>query len=119
MALTSDDKVYVKVPTFDGRKSQWPFFRAKMRSYLEQKELVELLATTDPVPKDNEVLDEMVPAEKAKIVIRKQNRKAAGLLLSCIDTSTEDGEQPLRLLKSLLMRVPAMLEVTTSWPGRH
>ena len=81
MASTSDDKIYVKVPTFDGRKSQWPFFCAKMRSYLAQKELMELLATTDLVPKDNEVLDETKADEKKMIVIREQNRKAAGLLL--------------------------------------
>ena len=32
---------------------------------------MERLARTDPVPKGNDVLDETVPAEKAKILIRE------------------------------------------------
>ena len=102
MASTSEEKFYVKVPTFDGKKSQWPFFRAKMRSYLAQKDMVELLASSDPVAKDNEVLDETKLTEKAKIVIREQNRKAAGLLLSCIDTTTEDGEAAFAIVEEFI-----------------
>ena len=100
MALTtSEEKFYVKVPTFDGKKSQWPFFRAKMRSYLAPKDLVKLLASSDPVAKDNKALDETKPAEKTKITIWEQNRKAAGLLLSCIDASTEDGEAAFAIVE--------------------
>ena len=49
----SEEKVYVKVPTFDGRKSKWPFFKSKMISYLAQKNMSELLSFNGNIEKDN------------------------------------------------------------------
>ena len=43
--MTEDEKVYVKVPVFDGKKSKWNIFKAKMRSYVAQKGMTTILTT--------------------------------------------------------------------------
>ena len=35
---STEEKIYVKVPTFNGTKSKWPAFKSKFTSYLAQKE---------------------------------------------------------------------------------
>ena len=71
----SEDKAYVKVPTFDGKKSQWPFFKSKFKSYLAQKDMVEVLTFSDPIPKDDKTwtADEMKVPENS-LPRRSKNR---------------------------------------------
>ena len=40
--MSDDDKVYIKVPKWDGKKKTWPFFKVKMLSYLAQKGLIDV-----------------------------------------------------------------------------
>jgi hypothetical protein len=89
-----DGSYTIKCPSFNGNKKEWLFFKTKMESYLSQKDCVELLAWNDEIPKDGdtwtaEELANPVNIEKKKV--RLQNRKASGILLSSIDTTTERG----------------------------
>ena len=52
--MSDDDKVYIKVPKWDGRKKTWPFFKVKMLSYLAQKGLIiELLSYKGDIDTDD------------------------------------------------------------------
>ena len=51
----TEDKVYIKVPTFDGDKEKWLIFKAKMESYLAQKDFITLLSYTGDIPKDSNI----------------------------------------------------------------
>jgi hypothetical protein len=42
MTDAKEEKVYIKVPTFDGKKSKWTVFKSKMKSYLAQKDMGEI-----------------------------------------------------------------------------
>ena len=80
----TEEKVCIKVPTFDGGKEKWLIFKAKMESYLAQKDMVVLLSFTGEVPKDTEIwtADELKDAaNKRKLTVQRQNRRAAGTLL--------------------------------------
>ena len=114
----SDEKTYVKVPTFDGRKSQWPFFKSKFRSYLAQKDMVEVLTFSDPIPWDDETwTSEEAKTEEVKLKkkVREQNQRAAGLLLNCIDTAvTKAGESAFTIVEESWMRERDMLVETFS-----
>ena len=57
VARDEEEKLYVKVPTFDGTKKQWPYFKMKMRSYVAQKDMTELLTYSGDIPKDGDALD--------------------------------------------------------------
>ena len=101
----TEDKVYIKVPTFDGDKEKWLIFKAKMESYLAQKDMVVLLSFTGEVPKDTEIwtADELKDAaNKRKLTVQRQNRRAAGTLLGCINTSTQHGEAAFHLVQKFM-----------------
>ena len=80
----------IRISKFGGDSTKWPFFKAQFMALLGNKEVDELLSSSDPVPKDGDVLDATTDALKIKI--RKQNRKAFGLLTASIDYATSDGE---------------------------
>ena len=78
--MTGEDKVYVKVPTFDGRKNQWLYFKPKFMSYLAQKDMVEILSFEDPIPRDDETwtADERKTAEvKLKMKVGTSSSRLA------------------------------------------
>ena len=94
MTEEHEEKVSLKVPVFDGRKSKWPVFKRKFRTCLAAKELTPLLLNNDPIIKDQKVHTEeelKVEANKTKSKMRSMNNKAAGLLLNCVDTSADLG----------------------------
>jgi len=85
----NDEKIFVKVPTFDGRKSKWTFFKSKMISYLAQKNMGEMLTYAEEIENDTKSwsADERKTDEvKKAIKMRTMNKKAAGVLLNCMDT---------------------------------
>ena len=53
MSEEMSEKIYIKVPTFDGNKSKWLIFKAKMESYLAQKDFITLLNYAGDIPKDS------------------------------------------------------------------
>ena len=97
--MSTEDKIYVKVPVFEGKKSKWNIFKAKFTSYLAQKGMSSMLTTKDTIPKDDETFDLSKPAEKTKSEFRDMNRKAYGLLLSCIETETAAGESAFAIVE--------------------
>ena len=101
----SEEKVYVKVPTFDGRKSKWPFFKSKMISYLAQKNMSELLSFNGNIEKDDKTWsNQEMQRDEVKQVIRMRdmNRKASGVLLNCVDTETEAGEAAFNIVEQFI-----------------
>ena len=50
--MSDNEKVYMKVPVFSGKKKDWLIYKMKMRSYLAQKGLSDLLLHTDDIEKD-------------------------------------------------------------------
>lgn len=96
--MSSEESYSVKYPTFSGKAEDWPCVKVKIQSVLAQKGCVELLSwpSNRDIPRDDEDLDGDNDAEndadKVLINVRKQNMKAAGILLNCIDTSTEEGK---------------------------
>ena len=65
----------------------WPFFKVKMLSYLAQKGLIELLSYKGDIDTDDKTYtndEKKTAAVKTAITLKYQNRKAAGVLLSCI-----------------------------------
>ena len=100
--MTDDEKAHVKVPVFDGKKSKWNIFKAKMRSYVAQKGMTAILTTKDEIPKDDETFDLTKPDEKKKSELRDMNRKAYGLLLSCILTDEKAGESAFAIVEQYL-----------------
>ena len=89
--MSTEDKIYVKAPVFEGKKSKWNIFKAKFTWHLAQKGMSSMLTTKDAIPKDDETFDLSKPAEMTKSEFRDMNRKAYGLLLSCIETETAAG----------------------------
>ena len=100
--MTDDEKVHAKVPVFDGKKSKWNAFKAKMRSCVAQKGMTAVLTTKDVIPKDDETFDLTKPDEKKKSELRDMNRKAYGLLLSCILTDEKAGESAFAIVEKYL-----------------
>ena len=101
----SEEKVYVKVPTFDGRKSKWPFFKSKMISYLAHKNMSELLSFNGNIEKDDKTWSKQeMQRDEVKQVIRMRdmNRKASGVLLNCVDTETEAGEAAFNIVEQFI-----------------
>ena len=75
MTDTSEEKIYVKVPTFNGTKSKWPAFKSKFTSYLAQKGMEEMLDDPD-IEKDTKTWtnDEKKQDDvKKKIKLRDMN----------------------------------------------
>ena len=92
---------YSKVPTFDGERDSWTFYKKKMESYLARKDLALLLQETvgSTVEKDDAVIDLLTDAGKKKDELRAKNRKAAGILLDSIDTTTSRGKAAFHLIE--------------------
>ena len=100
--MTDDEKVCAKVPVFDGKKSKWNVFKAKMRSHVAQKGMTATLTTKDVIPKDGETFDLTKPDEKKKSELRDVNGKAHGLLLSCTHTDAKAGESAFAIVEQYL-----------------
>ena len=100
--MTEDEKACVKVLVFDGKKSKWNAFKAKMRPYVAQKGVTTILTTKDVIPKDNETFDLTKPDEKKKSELRDVNRKACGLLFSCTLTDAKAGESAFAIVEQHL-----------------
>ena len=101
--MSDDEKVYVKVPIFSGKKKDWLIYKTKMRSYLAQKGLSDLLTYADDIEKDTTTWtnDEKKTADvKTRIRMRILNRKAAGVLLSSIDTGTKLGQSAFAVVEA-------------------
>ena len=97
--------MYVKVPTFDGRKSKWTFFKSKMISYLAQKNMSDILSYTGDIEVDSKTWTDQEKQQdsvKMMIRIRDMNRKAAGLLLNCMDTDTDAGEGAFNIVEQFI-----------------
>jgi len=92
----------LKPPTFTGEKEDWLFFKVKMESYLAQKDMVELLSYTGAVPKDDAVPMGDTDLVELMTLIRKQNRKASGVLLSSIKTDTDRGKAAFHLVEKFI-----------------
>ena len=103
--MSDEDKVYIKVPTWDGKKKTWPFFKVKMLSYLAQKGLIELLSYKGEIDRDDKTYtneEKKSAAVKVAMTLKNQNRKAAGVLLSCIDVDTEDGMSAFAVIEEFV-----------------
>ena len=84
-----DTKYTTKVPTFGGDKKDWPYYKAKMESYLAQKDMVELLNWEADIDRDDQLYTTEQKQDaliQKKMLVRTQNRKAAGILLGSINT---------------------------------
>ena len=47
---SSEEKTYIKVPTFDGSQKQWQFYSKKFKAYLAQKDLMKLFVNAEATP---------------------------------------------------------------------
>jgi hypothetical protein len=95
--MTDEDTRYTtKIPTFSGKKKEWDVFKVKLESYLAQKDMAALLTFTGDVPLDNKTwTEEELETQEVQdlVLIRRMNKKAAGILLGCIgDTDTKKGK---------------------------
>ena len=106
---TEEDKTYIKLATWNGEKPGWEVFKTKFESYLSQKDMVELLAwpDKDKVPKDNVIHPEDKVKKETKkaleMLVKRQNRKAAGVLLNCIEADTKEaGKAAFNIIKKTI-----------------
>ena len=102
---TSSSLSSIKVPTFDGKKENWRFYQVKMESCLARQECVELLAWEDDIPKDKDTFDADTMSKeeiREKKLIRYQNRKAFGTVLSSILTDTDEGKATFLLVEKFV-----------------
>ena len=97
--MSTEDKIYVKIPIFGGRKSKWNIFKTKYTSCLAQKGMSTLLTTKASIPKDDVKFDLTKDDEKEKSELIDMNIKAYGLLLSCIETETAAGESAFAIVE--------------------
>ena len=104
-----DEKLYAsKVPTFDGTEDEYPFWKVKMRSFIAQKNCVELLqAGADDIEADSKVWTATEIAAdtagvEAKKKLRKQNLVASGYLMNCIDTKTQKGKSVFKIVNKFV-----------------
>jgi hypothetical protein len=58
------EKIYMKIPTFDGDKEQWHTFKAKMQSYLARNQMGALFRWTHDILKDTEDLTDQTDPDK-------------------------------------------------------
>jgi hypothetical protein len=87
------EKIYVKIPTFDGDRDQWCTFKAKMQSYLARNQMGALLRWTQNILLDAEDLtDQTDQTKKEKLEIRQLNEKATVILLGSIETNSKAGK---------------------------
>ena len=103
--MSEDEKIYVKAPVFNGDKKKWPVFKTKMRSYLAQKGMSDILTYKSTIIKDSKTYTEeelKQDGPKLNVRMRDMNRKAAGLLLSSIDTESELGESAFSIVEAFV-----------------
>jgi gag-polypeptide of LTR copia-type/Zinc knuckle len=115
MTDAKEEKVYIKVPTFDGKKSKWPVFKSKMKSYLAQKDMGEILTYQGKIePDTTQFTDKEKLQDDVKTLIRMRdmNKKAAGVLLNCMDTETEAGEAAFSIVEEFI-------DESKGYPGGH
>jgi hypothetical protein len=75
------EKMYVKIPAFDGGRTQWHPFKAKMQSYLSRNQMGALFGWTQDIPKDTKDLtDQTDQTKKEKLEIWQMNEKATAIL---------------------------------------
>ena len=103
--MTKDESIKMFVPTFDGKRKNWRMFKAKFESYLAHKDMSLLLTWKIEVPKDDktwsqEDLKKQENKDAKRIV--EQNKKAAGLLLNCIDGKTDLGEAAFEMVHKFM-----------------
>lgn len=92
---TTTSSYYSKIPTFDGRKRNWRFYKTKMKTYLSRKDCIELMGWTEDVPTaatitaidpdTNQPVNNQVRQDEMTEV-SKQNMKAGGILLDGIQS---------------------------------
>ena len=94
----------LKYPMFK-KKSDWRYYKAKMLSYLMQKDCVEITeySALVPINSQNWSADQKKDGtEKRETLLRLQNRKAVGLLLSSIDTETDHGKEAFEIVENTM-----------------
>jgi len=96
-------KVGTRVPTFDGDKAKWPFYKKTLESYLARSGLSELLTKKvgNAVESDDFVAPSGMNDEDVAEVkgIQRMNQKAAGILLNSILTDAEKGQSVFHLIE--------------------
>jgi len=105
----SEDKVYFKNPMWNGKKSEFPVWKAKLISLLSQKNMTEILeafANGTTILKDSEshsAADQKNDAaKKLEMTLKKQNKIATGLLLNCIEASATRGKVMFNVVKKTM-----------------
>ncbi len=96
-----DLKSTVYPPTFMGTPEDFQFYKPKVESYLAGAGLGIVLMDGDNVQPDNHAWStdpaDAVAVEEGK-KLQYKNRKAAGIVLNSIDTSSKKGKQAFKLL---------------------
>jgi gag-polypeptide of LTR copia-type/Zinc knuckle len=98
----SDMKLYLKLPTFDGKEESWTTYKGSITAYLGGAGLGSILVDGDEVQPDGHVWPEDEDAREAVDagkLLQKQNRKAAGQLYQSIRMNTTEGKIAIRIIK--------------------
>ena len=92
-----------KCPMFDGTEGNFLFYKTKFESYLARSDLGYLLTdgVGDQVDRDDVTLESTIAEQAVRIQKRKDNRKAAGILLNSIDTTTKEGKSAFLLISKV------------------
>jgi len=85
--MSAIEEKTLKVIVFSGKQEDWKFWEVKFLARARRKGFRELLLGKLTIPKDSDVLDATVPAEKKQIEIREANELAFEELVLSIDTS--------------------------------
>jgi hypothetical protein len=97
------EKIYVKIPTFDGDIEQLRTFKAKMQFYLARNQMGALLRWNQDIPKDTEDLtDQTNRTKKDKLEIRQMNEKTTAILLGSIETDSKTGKVAFSIVKKMM-----------------
>ena len=103
MSEGTSSKPYEKIPTFDGEKDSWEFYKIQMESYLATHNLGDLTVRMigERVRHDDYVAPANTSQEDLDAIssLQSKNRKAAGILLRSISTKTTKGRAAFRLVK--------------------
>ena len=98
----SDMKLYLKLPTFDGKEESWTTYKGSITAYLGGAGLGSILVDGDEVQPDGHVWPEdedVRDAVEAGKLLQKQNRKAAGQFYQSIRMNTTEGKIAIRIIK--------------------
>ena len=100
--MTSYDSTKIYAPVFKAQNAKsFDIYKVKMRSYLAGTASCQALFESGAVvEKDDASLSGKTDVEKKEITdLQALNRKAAGLLLSSIDTETPEGQSAFNLIQ--------------------